>query len=235
MANKPLLSVNSNIPVTINKKLQHIFLVLLITSTSDAAYSNSCWDAKPDFENCKEKAEQGDPDAQMLLGLIFNTERIPQNYQENVKWFKKAAKQGLPNAQLLLGILYNNRGGVIRNYQYAITWWKKAAEQGVTQAQNNLGWMYEHGQGVQLNFDEAAKWYKKSADQGNSSAQYNLGVLYEHGQGAPQNYVLAYKFYNLAALSGHEQAKTSKDLISRKMTRLQKKEAVSITTPKKNQ
>lgn len=116
--------------MTIKKKLQHIFFVLLITSISDSAHSNSCWDAKPDFEKYKEKADQGDPDAQMLLGLIFNTERIPQDYQENVKWYNNAAKQGLPNAQLLLGILYNNRGGVTRNYQYAINWWKKAAEQG---------------------------------------------------------------------------------------------------------
>jgi hypothetical protein len=176
------------------KKLQHICFVLLVTSTS--AYGGSCWDAKPDFDSCKLKAEQGDPDAQMLLGLVFKTERIPQDYQEDIKWYKKAA------------------------------------EQGVTQAQNNLGWMYEHGQGVQLNFEEAAKWYKKSADQGNTSAQYNLGTMYDKGQGVPQNYVIAYMFYNLAALNGNEQAKTSKDLISRKMTPLQKKEAVNITTHK---
>ena len=100
------------------KKLQHICFVLLVTSTS--AYGGSCWDAKPDFDSCKLKAEQGDPDAQMLLGLVFKTERIPQDYQEDIKWYKKAAEQGLPNAQLLLGILYKNRGGVTRNYNYAI-------------------------------------------------------------------------------------------------------------------
>jgi len=123
------------------KKLQHICFVLLVTSTS--AYGGSCWDAKPDFDSCKLKAEQGDPDAQMLLGLVFKTERIPQDYQEDIKWYKKAAEQGVP-----------------------------------------------------------------------------------------QNYVIAYMFYNLAALSGNEQAKIRKDLISRKMTPLQKKEAVNITTHK---
>ncbi len=56
--------------------------------------------------------------------------------------------------------------------------------------------------------------------------------MYDKGQGVPQNYVIAYMFYNLAALSGNEEAKTSKDLISQRMTPLQKKEAINLTTYK---
>ncbi|HIB62387.1 MAG TPA: hypothetical protein EYO51_04470 [Methylococcaceae bacterium] len=88
MANEPLVSRNSNmkfiitnISVTMKKKLQHICFVLLVTSFSASAYGGSCWDAKPDFDNCKLKAEQGDPDAQMLLELIL----IPTEFLKIIK------------------------------------------------------------------------------------------------------------------------------------------------------
>jgi TPR repeat protein len=46
-------------------------------------------------------AEQGDADAQLLLGIMYNNgEGVLQDYKEAVKWFRLAAEQGDANAQL---------------------------------------------------------------------------------------------------------------------------------------
>ena len=46
-------------------------------------------------------AEQGDTDAQFLLGAMYNEGKgVPQDYAQAVKWYRKAAEQGNASAQL---------------------------------------------------------------------------------------------------------------------------------------
>ena len=48
-------------------------------------------------------AEQGDVDAQFILGYIYERgEGVPQNGAEAVKWYRKAAEQGDEDAKRLL-------------------------------------------------------------------------------------------------------------------------------------
>ena len=104
------------------KKLQHICFVLLGTST--AAYGGSCWDAKPDFDSCKLKAEQGDPDAQLLLGILYkNRGGVTRNYIYAINWWKKAAEQGVTQAQNNLGWMYEHGQGVQLNFEEAAKWY----------------------------------------------------------------------------------------------------------------
>ena len=49
-------------------------------------------------------AEQGDADAQTLIGMMYNEGLgVPKNDAEAVKWFHKAAEQGIAQAQFNLG------------------------------------------------------------------------------------------------------------------------------------
>jgi uncharacterized protein len=55
-------------------------------------------------------ADQGDADAQFLLGLMYDSgEGVPQDYALAVEWYRKAADQGYPPAQLNLGVAYFGR------------------------------------------------------------------------------------------------------------------------------
>ena len=56
------------------------------------------------FEAMRQAAEEGDPQAQCYLGVCYqNGQNVAQDYQEAVKWFRKAGEQGLSGAQLHAG------------------------------------------------------------------------------------------------------------------------------------
>ena len=125
-------------------------------------------------ENIKTAAEDGNPDAQYILGVMYYKE---QNYSEAAKWYSLAAEGGNMKAQFNLGNKYYEGKGVKQDYKEAFKWYKKAAEQGHAQAQFNLGCMYGRGEGVRKNFFNANKWLQKSAQQGNENAQEFLKKL----------------------------------------------------------
>ncbi len=111
-----------------------------------------------------EAANQGDPDAQSLLGTRFLLgDGVPRDDAQAVMWWRKAADQGLANAQSNLGYLYLNGRGVRTDYGEALAWYLKAAQQGNVQALKDLGVMYYKGQGVPQDFIEAHKWYNLAA------------------------------------------------------------------------
>jgi TPR repeat protein len=132
----------------------------------------------------RQKAEQGDADAQYNLGCCYaKGEGVPQNYKEAVKWYRLAAEQGYAYAQALLGACYDEGHGVLQDYKEAVKWYRLAAEQGNAVAQYNLGVRYDEGYGVQQDYKEAVKWYRLAAEQGVASAQFNLGICYARGHG----------------------------------------------------
>lgn len=133
----------------------------------------------------RHRAGQGDVEAQNLLGgMYYFGQGVPQDYREASKWTRMAAEQGHATAQERLGRMYREGQGVPENYYEAGKWLRmaveghrKAAEQGQAEAQYSLGRMYHDGEGVPQNDLEAAKWYRLAAEQGDPSAQYMLGLL----------------------------------------------------------
>jgi TPR repeat protein len=82
----------------------------------------------------RQAAEQGDVNAQRLIGMIYLGDLpglgISKNYTEAFKWFKKAAEQGDLHSQLQIGVMYKYGWGVRKDSAPATAWWRKAAEQG---------------------------------------------------------------------------------------------------------
>ncbi|MEI8182452.1 MAG: tetratricopeptide repeat protein, partial [Desulfomonile sp.] len=62
----------------------------------------------------------------------------PQNYEEALKWYRKAADQGDAIAQRFLGFMYYEGQGVPQNYKEALKWYRKAADQGNKKAIKEL-------------------------------------------------------------------------------------------------
>ena len=170
-------------------------------------------------------AEQGDARAQYNLGVCYYFgEGVEQDYEEAVKWYRKAAEQGYARAQYNLGVCYYNGEGVEQDYEKAVKLYREAAEQGSSSAQCNLGVCYNNGVGVEQDYEEAVKWYRKAVVQeyafgqlegfrscvckGNgveqvyAIAQYYLGMCYYYGEGVKQDYEAAVKLYREAAEQG---------------------------------
>jgi TPR repeat protein len=69
-------------------------------------------------------AEQGDADAQLNLGFMYdNGYGVPQDFEEAVTWYRRAAEQGNNRAQYNLGILYEIGRGVPQNKVQAHMWY----------------------------------------------------------------------------------------------------------------
>lgn len=168
-------------------------------------------------------AEQGDTEAELVLGSMYDVGRgVPQNYREAMKWYRMAAEQGNAGAQYKLGAMYDIGLGVPRNDLEAIKWWRLAAEQGDAFAELNLGAKYDHGKGVPKDGKEALKWYRMAAEQGNAFGQEKLAWKYILGDGVPRDDVLAYVWLNLAA--SDESALRRKAAIQQ---RIQQRDAVA--------
>ena len=98
-------------------------------------------------------AENGNQDAQYLLGILFtNGFGVPVDFKEAGKGFRKSAGQGDVGAQYYLGIFMEAGKGHPRDFKQAGYWFKKAAEQGYPDAQYRLGKWYTEGKGGEQDF-----------------------------------------------------------------------------------
>ncbi|MDE0835771.1 MAG: tetratricopeptide repeat protein [Akkermansiaceae bacterium] len=92
---------------------------------------------KVERQSIKERAEQGDADAQCNLGVMYaNGEGVPEDDAEAVKWFRKAAEQGHADAQYNLGIMYAKGEGVPEDNVLAYMWLNISAASGDVEAKN---------------------------------------------------------------------------------------------------
>jgi len=152
------------------------------------------------FKWFHKSAEQGNANAQLVLGFMFsNGQGVEQNYFEAADWYRQAAEQNNAVAQNNLGQMYETGHGIEQNYTEAFRWYRKSAEQGNANAQFRLGNMYCVGQGVEQDYIIALTWYKKAAVQEYAVAENKIGDLYRNGYGVKQNYDEAMKWYLKAA------------------------------------
>jgi len=153
---------------------QILFVAALVFALSGAAWADYQsgavafldGDYSTAFQELKPIAEQGNPNAQFFLGVMYGMgQGVPQDYAESLMWFRNAAEQDNPNAQACLGIMYSQGRGVKQDYAEAVKWYRKAAEQGNANAQNNLGSFYSDGRGVAKDYVQAHLWYNLAAAQ----------------------------------------------------------------------
>lgn len=105
--------------------MKKALLLILIT----LCFAGSVWSGE--FEDNLIKAEQGNAEAQLNLGLMFkNGKGVTQDHKQAFYWCKKAAEQDDANAQLNLGSMYLIGEGVAQDVKQALYWYKKAVEQG---------------------------------------------------------------------------------------------------------
>ena len=124
------------------------------------------------------KAEQGDKDAQLKLGVMYaEGEIVSKDIVEAVKWFRKAAEQGDADAQFNLGLSYDTGDGAPKDSVEAVRWYRKAAEQGKADAQFNLGQAYYYGNGVPKDLVQAHMWFNLSGAKGTEEAKHNLEIV----------------------------------------------------------
>lgn len=136
------------------------------TQASPASTSQRAQWTEADRKALLAKAHQGDRKSQFWLGVAYEQGYFGKaDFQEAVKWFKRAAAQGDQDAQDSLGQLYEDGEGVKQNYTLAAQWYRRAAEHvsnlgGASQGRNNLGLLYMDGRGVRQDYVQAYMWFR---------------------------------------------------------------------------
>ena len=86
---------------------------------------------KPNIRKLTERANAGDPKAQVKLATAYFLGRdVPKDPTLGLEWTRKAADQGLSLAQSLLGDHYYNNGSASTDYVSAYMWYALAAVSG---------------------------------------------------------------------------------------------------------
>ena len=79
-------------------------------------------------EQYRAKAEQGDDDAQWIIGRLYEEgDGVPQDSTEALHWYRRAAERGHGRAQVDLGLLYQDGEGVLTDYVAAYAWFSVVA------------------------------------------------------------------------------------------------------------
>ncbi len=183
-----------------------LFSVCLTTVTASETFALAQEKASPSPLEVLVAAEQGDPTAQVRLGVSCYS---AMDYVEAAKWFLKAAEQGDGPGQFWLAHMYEMGEGVSKDYVEAVKWYRKAAENGPSipdWVPLRLALSYAEGEGVNQDYAEAAKWCRKAAVRGNPVATAMLGAMYYEGRGVSQDYDEAAKWLTKAAEKGHADA-----------------------------
>lgn len=130
------------------------------------------------FKQLQPLEQQGDPRAQLLLGVMYlGGDGVKRNYETAARWFRKSAEQGDETAAYKLGLLYERGKGVPRDMSQAAHMYRCAAEGSQTEAQYRLAQLYVTGKGVKKNTVEALMWLHLAARQGQEDALFLLARL----------------------------------------------------------
>jgi len=179
-------------------------------STDKAMAAIQKGDFKAAMSQLQPLADKGDPDAQFLLGMIYDAGKgVPRDPAKAATWYQKAAEQKHTLGQLFLGVLYLGGEGVAKDAKQALRWFEPAAIAGNDQAQMYVGVMYAQGDGIRQDHEKAIDWLTRSAQQRNTRAMGMLATELFSRHRDDQDLVDAYKWSHLAAEEDAIQASLS--------------------------
>ncbi|MBR8216268.1 tetratricopeptide repeat protein [Burkholderia vietnamiensis] len=157
-------------------------------------------------------AAQGDADAQMLVGFMYqNGKGVPQDYAEAMKWYKLAANKGNNTASFNLGIMYEQGLGMPIDPQEAFHWFQISANAGNIQSQSKLGFLYGTGKGTAQNYKLALHWTALAAKGGDAGASRNLPIVFY--KAVPPE-TIAYNRFGIVFQSNNNDGSTTTYLVT---------------------
>jgi hypothetical protein len=144
-------------------------------------------------------AEQGDPDALIAIGQLYERGAC---ISAAVEWYDRAAKRGNSDALVRLAWFYFDGRGVLRDRAYAFELFHCAADQEDFRAQLQLAWMYENGIGIERNSQIGRELTRNTEETTNIDKLRELAFMYSRGKGVEHSEKKAAKLYRKAAELG---------------------------------
>lgn len=160
-----------------------------------------------DFDINLSAALDGDPEAQLKLGMTFYFgDGVGQNYEHAFHWYEKAASRGNAMAMCNCHDMLVKGTGVPKDLRSAKLWAESAAVRGDAYGQFFLARMHEQNIGRPKDARLAAKWYRMAANLGCAHGQNNYGLMQIYGEGIRQNIPSGLEWINQAMKQDHPTA-----------------------------
>ena len=157
-------------------------------------------------EELEQIANQGDPHAQYIMGLLCRDGGLLVPDTEQAKRWLELSAQELPDAQYALGKLYLADDPDIHDPAKGLYWLQKAADSGHEYAAYRLGKEYLTERNIPRDTTQAAMYLRQVAERANPYAQYLLGKLCLMGKGVPKDKGEAQYWFSVAEKNGHTYA-----------------------------
>lgn len=138
---------------------------LTIATESEFDESVMIGDRVYSITNWKKAAENGNADAQYMLGLLYLAGKgVDKNNDLGIDYIKKAAHQDMPEAQAMLGAIYFEDQVIKRDVKESKKWLDIAASNGYAKSQYYLGLIYYDGMEVEKDNKKAKNWFARSCN-----------------------------------------------------------------------
>lgn len=135
---------------------------------------------------------------QINLGRIYQFGLgLAQDYDEAMKWYKKAEANGSREATALISTLYHYGQGVPVNLTEALNMYHKAGDCGA--ALNGKGLLYQNGLGVTQNYDTAMSYFEQATQFEYGDAFNSMGDVYRYGYDKVVDLDTAFLYYTKSA------------------------------------
>ena len=157
-------------------------LVVAILMTATAAPADQA-----DFRVLFERAEKGDPSAQLSLAIRYRDGgEVVKDPSAAMLWAHRAADQGHPEAFDFVGFAYLRGAMVQRNTPLALAYFQAGAGKSA-QATFNLGQCYYGAQGTEQDCKKGLEWWEIAAEMGHGRAAAAAAMAYLSGEGVPRD------------------------------------------------
>jgi hypothetical protein len=134
------------------------------------------------IEERKVQAEAGDIDAMCARGLdLLMAPPQYRNYEEGMRWLKKAEDAGLALATYNIGVILRDGYSGERDVVGALKCFERAAQGEYLVAFRNAGLMYFNGQGCVKNQKKGYEWLFRAAQKGDYPSLIIIAKLYFGG------------------------------------------------------
>lgn len=153
--------------------------------------------ARVDLRSLTLQAEGGEPIAQTLLGMVFESGLggVTQNHTMAVSWYQKAAASGFARARHNLAFMLMEGRGVAQDRAKAVALYRDSAEAHLDISAFRLGVALVEGSGTPKQPVAGATYVASAAAGGVPDAHAYLGSLYERGLGVTQDRSEAARHY----------------------------------------
>jgi TPR repeat protein len=130
----------------------------------------------------REKAEQGDPRAQLVYGLLVSgLPQLKKTRGDAMPWFLKSAQAGMPTAQFTVGYSMLQGWGCECDEPKGLLWLHRAAAADQSDAQVALANYLLRGEPSVEDVAKARKWLERAVANQNRDAKFYLAALLAAG------------------------------------------------------